>query len=359
MKSFKKANLIAIVAFLIPGWQLPATHSAMQSAEVAVWKTDLRDSRHTWDDLHTPAVCQATRQIAFGSNAELVVAKDSGPFAKPNEVPAWVLDAKNGKILREADWTSGSWPFLFATSTGKYAVVSQAGMALYSQGLQSAIATGTHTADKASPDGRYLSATESIPGHGVTILIDAETLKPNGTQFQDLYVWSIADNRVASSAFRGEKGVVLVKDSPKQEPEYETDCKGTRPNFITSDLLAVLGCERLDVVSLTSGKTFTSTLNGADAFFAALSRDGNRFAVIQAFTRPADPPIPLLERVTVFDVSERKPVFATDISDLKDFTIGGSSGVALSPDGSSLAINSAGVVRLFALQKGPAVPNKR
>lgn len=150
-----------------------------------------------------------------------------------------------------------------------------------------------------------------------------------------------------------------VKDSTKQQPEYETDCKGARPNFVTSDLLAVLGCERLDVVSLTNGKTFTFTLEGADAFFAAVSRDGNRFAVIQAFTRPADPPILLLERVTVFDVTRRKPVFATDISDLKDFTVGRSSGVALSPDGSSLAINSAGVVRLFALQQGLAAPNKR
>jgi hypothetical protein len=88
----------------------------------------------------------------------------------------------------------------------------EAGMALYSQGLQRASATGTHTADKVSPDGRYLSATESIPGHGLTVFIDAETLKPNGTQFLDIYVWSIADNRVAYSAFRGEKGVVLVKD---------------------------------------------------------------------------------------------------------------------------------------------------
>src|ERR1700741_1418665 len=93
------------------------------------------------------------------------------------------------------------------------------------------------------------------------------------SKLQDTYVWSIADNRVAYSAFRGEKGVVLVKDSTKQMPEYETECKNVRPNFITSDLLAVLGCERLDVVSLTSGKISTSPLKGADAFLvAALTR---------------------------------------------------------------------------------------
>jgi hypothetical protein len=347
MKGFwKEISLITTAAFLIPGCQLPTVHSEMQS----VWKTDLRNSSQNWDDLHTPAFFQAIRQIAFGSSAELVVAKDSGPFAKPNEVHGFVLDTKNGKILREAHWTSGSWPFLFATSNGNYAVVTEAGMTVYSQGLQSAIATGARSADKISPDGRYLSTSESIPGHGVTRFIDAETLKPNGTQFQDIYVWSIADNRVASSAFRGERGVVLVNDIIKQMPEYETDCKYVRPNFITNDLLAVLGCERLDVVSLTSGKTFTSTLKGTDAFFAASSRDGSRFAVIQAFAKPGDPPSLYLERVTVFDVTRQKAVFATDISDLKGATSGASSGVALSPDGGSLAINSAGVVRLFALQ---------
>jgi hypothetical protein len=321
----------------------------MQSADIPVWKIDLRNDRHNWDDLHTPAFFQATRQIAFGSNAELVVAKDSGPFAKPNEVNGFVLDAKNGKISHEAHWTSGSWPFLFATSSGQYAVVTEAGMTLYSEGLQNAIASGIHTADKVSPDGLYLSASESIPGHGVTTFIDAKTLKPNGTQFQDVYVWSIAANRVASSAFRGEKGVVLVGGLIKQIPEYETDCKYVRPSFITSELLAVLGCERLDVVSLTAGKAFTSTLKGADAFFAAVSRDGSRFAVIQVDSSPGDPPSLSLERVIVFDVTRQKPVFATVISDLKGSTTGASSGLALSPDGASLAINTAGVVRLFAL----------
>ena len=284
---------------LIPGCRLPAIHSETQSEETAVWRPYLRDSRNNWDSLHTPAAFEAQRQIAFGSSTELVVAKDSGPFAKPNEVHGFVLDAKTGKILHEAHWTSGSWPFLFATSGGKYAVVTEAGMTLYSQGLQSAVATGARTADKVSPDGRYLSASESSPGHGVTVFMDAETLKPNGTQFQDIYVWSIGDNRVAYSAFRGEKGVVLVKDAGKQLPEYETDCRDVRPNFISSELLAVLGCERLEVVSLTSGKTFTSTLKGPDAFFAAVSRDGNRFVVIQALARSGDPPSLILERVTV------------------------------------------------------------
>jgi len=339
---WKTISLIVMVAFMFPGCQL--------SRNTPAWKTDLRKSTLNWDDLHAPALFQATRQIAFGSNAELVVAKDSGPFAKPNEVHGFVLDTKNGQILREAHWTSGSWPFLFATSNGKYAVVTDSGMMVYSEGLQSVIATGTHQADKVSPDGRYLSGYENIPGHGVVILIDAETLKPNGGRFQDIYAWSIANNRVAYSALRGEKGLAMIQDIGKRVPEYETDCKNIRPNFITSDLLAVLGCERLDIVSLTSRKTSTFTLKGADAFFVGASRDGSRFAVIQAFAAPGDPPTLSSERITVFDVTRPKAIFATDISDLAGARSGASSGVALSPDGSSLAINSGGIVRFFPLR---------
>ena len=342
------AWLVVLVAFSISACQLipPRSHST----EKPLWTTDLRNANHGWDTSHTPAFFEAMRQIAFGSDAELVVAKDSGPFAKPNAVRAFVMDAKNGSVLREVHWTSGSWPFLFATSTGKYAVATQGGMAVYSPGLQSVLATGSHVADKASPDGRFLSATETIPGHGTTIFVDADTLKPNGTEFRDVYAWSVADNRIASSALRNSKAIVLVTDVPKQVAEYETDCSDIRPNFITNDLLAVVGCKRIDVVSLTSGKVFSSAVEGDQAFFATASRDGSRFAVMQTFISPGDPPSLSKERVTVFDVLRKRPVFVTDISDLWGSITGESSGVALSPDGSHLAVNSAGVVRLFALE---------
>lgn len=322
--------------------------SQIRSTEAPTWTTDLRKLGLNSDAFNTPALFQCTRQIAFGSSDELVVSGDSGPFAKPNLVHAFVLDAKTGRVLRETNWTSGSWPFIFATSSGKYAVVTESGMALYSAGLQRVVTRGTHVADKSSPDGRYLAASKSIPGHGVTIFIDAETLNPTGTEFRDTYVWSLAEDRVAYYGYRDGNAVVLLRDKDKQEPEYETDCKDVRPNFITTDLFAVVGCERVDVVSVSKGKIFTAPLEGADSFFAASSRDGKRFAVIQHFESAGDPPRIRTERITVFDISQQKPILVTNLADLKGFTAGKSSGTALSPDGSRLAINSAGVVRLFA-----------
>jgi len=347
---FTRAGLIALAILGLLCFRLSAVSSQIHLTESPAWTTDLRKLGFNSDELNAPALFQSTRQIAFGNSDELVVAGDSGPFVKPNLVHAFVLDGKNGKVLRETNWTSGSWPFIFATSSGKYAVVTENGMALYSAGLQQVITKGTHVADKSSPDGRYLAASESIPGHGVTIFIDAETLKPTGTEFRDTYVWSLAENRVAYYGLRDGNAIVLLKDKNKQVPDYPTDCKAVRPNFITTDLLAVLGCEKLDVVSVSKGKIFSAPLEGADSFFAASSRDGKRFAVIQHFESAGDPPRMRAERITVFDVSQQKPICVTNLADLKGFTAGKSSGVALSPDGSRLAINSAGVVRLFALK---------
>jgi hypothetical protein len=339
-------GLVVLWAFVVVSCQLVPSESRPRKP---LWTTDLRKGTHHWDYSHTPAFFQAMRQIAFGSTEEVVVANDSGPFPKPNDVHGFVMDARNGGVLKEVQWTSGSWPFLFATSTGKYAVITESGMAVYSQGFQTILATGSHVADKASPDGRFLSVTEAISGHGTTLFIDPDTLKPNGTEFRDVYVWSISENRVASSALRNDNGIVLITDLRKQLPEYETDCGNVRPNFITNELLAVVGCERVDVVSLTNGKMFSLPIKGGEAFFGAASRDGSRFAIYQSFDRAGDPPRLTAERITVVDVVQRRPVFVTDISTLRGSIRGESSGVALSPNGSSVAINSAGIVRFFPL----------
>jgi len=343
------ASIVLLAAFDTSYRLYADKPSDMRPTEKALWTANLRTTVNNWDEFHTPAFFLAQRQIAFGSDAELIIAKDSGPFAKPNQVHGYILNAASGKVLGDKEWTSGSRPFLFATHEGKYAVVNDVGMTLYSQGFHNIVATGTDVADKISPDGRYLSSSKSVPGHGITILIDATTLKPTGIEFRDIYVWSIAENRIASSAFRGSDGVMLVSSPTKQLWEHQTDCKEARPNFITNDVLALVGCERLDVVSMTRGNIFSSTLKGDAAFFAAVSRNRERFAVLQIFTSPGDPPSVSMERISVFDADKQQPIFTTDVSDLKGFNPGASSGVALSPNGSSLAINSAGIVRLFAL----------
>jgi hypothetical protein len=144
-----------------------------------------------------------------------VVASDSGPFTKPNHVHAFALNTREGKVVAKAEWESNSWPFLFATSKGEYAVVTTEGMELFASGLQKTEALiPDAAAHKGSPDGRYLAPSRTIPGHGVIDFLDATTLKPTGTEIRDTYAWSVGDNIIAATATRSGKTIVEFDERP-------------------------------------------------------------------------------------------------------------------------------------------------
>lgn len=301
---------------------------------------------------HAAGVVEVNRQIAFGSNDELVVSSDSGPFTKPNTVHAWVLDAKHGSLVGETDWISNFWPYIFATAQGEYSVVTDKGLVLYSAGLRLIKATTADAADKISPDGRFLAASKTTPGHGMVYLLDSSTLKPTAASFADTYAFSVAEGRIAYSAFiNGSRNAsVIVQTVEKRLPYYQTGCKEVRPHFVSAETLAVLGCGQVEVISAGGEKLFVTPLGQMGAYFVSASRDGRRFAVLQQFERPGDPPSLCRERVTVFDIARRKAIFVVDVTDLESTSA--SSGAALSPDGSRLAVRSGSAVRLFALPDG-------
>jgi hypothetical protein len=350
MRIIRQWAAVLAVAATASCCRVPTAASGLHAIDKPVWTTDLKNAGFAGDEFDIPAEFEAVRQIAFGSDGELVVASASGPFAKPNTVHAFVLDTGDGKIVGRAAWVSNSWPFLFATAKGEYAVVTAAGMALYSPGLkQVAASVPDVAADKASPDGAYLAASKTIPGHGLIYFIDAASLKPTGTEIRDTYAWSVGDNRILATGARSGKAVVISDDGHSAPTEYQSDCGDTRPQFVAQDLIALLGCGRVGVISASGTVVFSEPLAGAPAYLAVASRNGRRFAVLQHFEGPGDPPTTCEERVTVFDVVLRRSIFLIDVPDLKGFNVGHSSGIALSPDGSFLAVNSAGLVRLFSL----------
>jgi hypothetical protein len=349
----RKARVWAVVVAVtvsVSCCRVPSTASGLPASHQPVWTTDLRAVGFPGDEWHTPAEFEATRQIAFGSDHELVVARDSGPFAKPNAVQAFVLDTRNGAIVGRASWVSNLWPFLFATAKGEYAVVTTEGMALYSPGLKQVVTSVSDAAaDKASPDGKYLAAERTIPGHGVIYFIDSATLKPTGAEIRDTYAWSAGNNRILATATRSGKTIVESDDGRSPVIEYQSDCGGTRPQFLAQGFIALLGCGRVDVVSASGAMVLSEPLVGGPTYLAIASRNGGRFAVLQQFEGPGDPPGICAERITVFDLNLRRSIFVTDTHDLRNLSVGHSSGIALSPSGSFLAVNSAGVVRLFSL----------
>lgn len=348
----RKAPLLVallLTAAALSCCNLPPTALGLPITKEPLWTTDLRSVGFAGDKWNTPAEFEAVRQIAFGTNDELVVASDSGPFAKPNVVHAFALNTRDGGVIARADWESSSWPFLFATSRGEYSVVTKRGMELFAPGLKKTDTIGPDAAaDKASPDGRYLAVSKTVPGHGVTYFLDATTLKPTGMEIRDKYAWSVGDKTIAATATRSGKTIVEFDDG-QRSAEYQSDCNGVRPQFIAQDFVALLGCDGVEVVSVSGAKIFAERLVGAPSYLVAASRNGVRFVVSQQFERPGDPPSNCAERFTVFDVNFRRAIFVTESHDLNGLAAGHSSGYALSPDGTLLAINSAGRVRLFAL----------
>lgn len=329
--------------------RIPQTASQLPISAKPLWTTDLRSVGYSADQWTMPAEFEAIRQIAFGSNSELLITNDSGPFANPNQVTGFVLSTKNGSVLARAAWVSKGWPFVFATSKGRYAVVTDTGMELFDRGLrQSRTSISEVAANMVSPDGRYLAVSKTIPGHGVIYFLDANTLKPTGTEIRDTYAWSTGDNRIAATATRAGKTIVEFADG-RQSVEYESNCGGVRPQFVTPDLVALLGCNAVEVVSVSGAKLFSQLLMGAPTYLVATARDAGRFVVSQQFDRAGDPPSICSERFTVFDLNLRRAIFVTDSTDLRGHTVGPASGYALSPDGTLLAINTAGRVRLFTL----------
>jgi hypothetical protein len=163
-------------------------------------------------------------------------------------------------------------------------------------------------------------------------------------------LWSFTEGRIADVVYaRNGHAVARLTGSDGNVVEWESGCKDVRPSFVSTNLVAVLGCNRFDVITVAGDIVFGGELVGKTGYVASASQTASRFAVVQPFFRPGDPPTLCTERISVFDVNQRKTVFMTDVSDFTGATAGQASGLALSPSGLYLAIKSASIVRMFAL----------
>src|SRR4029077_10159829 len=117
---------------------------------------------------------------------------------KSNPVHAFVLDSKSGRLVSEANWMSNCWPYIFATAGGNYVAVTNDGMSVYSPGLKAIRATVPEAAaEMSSSDGRVVAGWKSIPGHGLTYFLDADTLRPTDHEFLDENVVSVSPDVIA------------------------------------------------------------------------------------------------------------------------------------------------------------------
>ena len=278
-----------------------------------LWTTDLRNVGYSANEPSRLGSVDAHLQLAFGSASELVVLNDQGPFGKPNEARAFVLSVVSGEVVNQKKWMTETWPFVFATAKGGYVAVTDQGMDLYSSGLKQVVASSPESARLASPDGAIVAAwsSELKPGHGLTLFLDTKTLKPTGTEVLDKNVESVSRSHAAYVGYWAKSRnaiVFFVPEDDKLRP-YNTSCQEIRPKFISEGMFVLFGCGELEVVSAAGVRLFGAHINGESGIAA---------------------------------------VSTIEIKDLRGRN-NGSSAAALSPDGSLLAINSLGTVRLFDL----------
>ena len=297
------------------------------------------------------------RQVAFGSDDEVVVLNDSSSCSKHNQAIAFVLDADSGRLRQKREFVSNCWPYVFGTAANGYAVMTNGGMALYSARFEKQIAIQPDVAaEHVSPDGKSIGAWKQIPGHGKTYFVSSRTLKPTGREFLDRNVIAVSETSIANVVTRlgSANQIVLIDDGVHEPRELSTECGQVQVTFLSTDTLAILGCKRLRVISLKAGEFISiahSGISGKD-WLSATSRNGERFATLQTGITPGNdgPDLIDFERISVFDVRKKQPVFTVEVKRLHGLDVPShSSGLALSPSGKSLVVNSEGAVQMFNL----------
>ena len=139
-----------------------------------IWVRDLRSLGFYGDEDRPNGSFTVMRQIAFGTDDELVVIGDQdAPPKAPNPVKAFVLSTATGDVVRQVDWISHGAPYVFSTAGGRYVANTLDGIRLYAPGLSEVLATHDGYAKDASPDGRGVSMWGGVPGRAVTSFLEA------------------------------------------------------------------------------------------------------------------------------------------------------------------------------------------
>jgi len=313
------------------------------------WVTDLRKSGFVVDRENPPKAQDAGWQIAFGSSDELVVLNTLPKAGTMVPVHAFVLDSSSGRVIRQLDWNVWRSARVFATTRGKYAVPTERGTSLYGPGLAEVLATTGEFVDLASPNGRRLAARVHKSGDTFWLGLDGDTLRPDGAEFRKTYMPSISASGIADVSFPRlpDDPVVRIQLNGRSDLQYEPHCKEVRVRFLSENAIGVSGCGRVDVITV-DGKPLISMTGdmGHDVF--ATARTVARFAVSQAAFDTSDRQRLQSERITVFDMDKTSPILAIENQDLRGED-SARSGVALSPDGSTMAVHSWGKVKLYRM----------
>jgi hypothetical protein len=336
---------LALAGLCVPGLSTQAGASKLGKP---LWTVDLQRQDGSQDWLGVSAY-DAQRRIAFLSQDEIVVMRDSGTFSKPIRAHAYSLDAASGNTTGQAEWQTNDHAWVFATSEGDIVVNTEEGSALYSSGFKQVLARSEHSVKWMAPDGRVMATwyVQEEPRHGVTEFLDPQALAPVGIRFLDQSVESIAGDRIAYRAEDHDGHVIVIRDFKDDVHEVRTSCDA-RPDFVSDEVVVASGCSNF-VVARRDGTVLFTGPSSSDEWFSSASRDGRRFVMCRESFSMAHWPSLRTAAFMVFDVDRKSLIATLKVPPAPKGLDDSHAGSALSPDGTQLAILSGGKVSLYRL----------
>ncbi len=351
-----------------------------------VWKFDLRSVGFTgfapkqeqWGlNLRLNPVCFISNDTLIATfitqeDVTTLARRDQPGELLPLRLHGIFLDASTGQVRNTKEWSiTRPRGGIIAASEGQFAVLTPGIIALYSpkfdelKKLRLSSEQQSHLWDLyPSPSGKSLLADYHYP-EALYQWIDVKSLQaqPTWKDGRLPLAVSISDGELAflRSQFLKSESVyvnqVIVKSRNGPERAVcrviagQGDSCGI-PQFLSNEMLALSMPHGLSVLPKTGGDALLKTTLRDDEWLGRSlypSSDGRRFAVTVWSHKGGSALLDIdyhsvLKRIEIYDVPNPHPVYALDA---KQQRIKDVSGVALSPDGSLMAILTDGVVELY------------
>jgi hypothetical protein len=297
--------------------------------------------------------------------------RDQPDEALPLRLHAIFLDAESGKVRASKEWfLTRPRGGVIAVGSGRFAALTPAMIAVYSPSFElekdfklSSKQQSELWDFRPSPSGKSIVA-EYHTAQSYFQWIDTNTLLPRSTFIPNVS-FSISDDDVVvwRNPYIKSKGsltelLIQTADGPWRTicrvlNGQDDTCSG-RPQFLSNDLLALVMPHGFNLMLKTGGDAFFKMSFHKDEWLDCPlypSRDGKRIAVTVWGHKGGSAILDTssrsrLKRIEIYDLSNLHAVFTLDAKQQKIQNV---TGVALSPDGSMLAILTEGFVKVYQL----------
>jgi hypothetical protein len=352
-----------------------------------VWKVDLRTVGFTgfapkkeWSlHLSPNPLCFSDSKTLIATfitreDVTTLARRDNSGDARPERLHGVFLEAQTGKVESTKEWSiprprGGIVP----AGYGRFVVLTPAMIALYSPGFELlkdfklTSEQRSHLWDfHTSSTGKSILVQYHYP-EATYQWLDSDTLQPQEASWSNsLPVLSISDDKEIASfrdTFVQAKGINIFEAffRPRNGDERIVcrivagggDSCGD-PEFLSNDLLALWSPHGLSVLPKNGGDALLRASFRPDEWLGSRlypSANGKRFAVAVWAHKGGSALFDIsshnvLKRIVVYDIPTRQAVYTLDARKLKIKEL---SGVAVAPDGSSLAILTDGIAQSYRL----------